>query len=265
MIAEYKYKEEILKTTKDLLLKTDPFSNRTLFLDKLLMAINKKYDLVKKILLSKGNYEHFKVTLKHVSQEEIDYFLKINQNIAFQEVFEDSYKGITQFNLFQEIKYYNFDIEEKVPYHKENEFSLTLHLSLYALIFFKTLLDKLKEDKVELHTEEILFDPDFYFDYLKKEDNQKNPLQTQDFSHQEDTQGQPTKQEEVSQVYENSQNQEEKYQDQDQEDQNTQEDQNDNTPENMPENSNYNNYNDDYNAQKQDQEEQYKDQYEDYS
>ena len=265
MIAEYKYKEEILKTTKDLLLKTDPFSNRTLFLDKLLMAINKKYDLVKKILLSKGNYEHIKVTLKHVSQEEIDYFLKINQNIAFQEVFEDSYKGITQFNLFQEIKYYNFDIEEKVPYDKENEFSLTLHLSLYALIFFKTLLDKLKEDKVELHTEEILFDPDFYFDYLKKEDNQKSPLQTQDFSHQEDTQGQPTEQEEVSQVYENSQNQEEEYQNQDQEDQNTQEDQNDNMPENMPENSNYNNDNEDYNAQKQDQEEQYKDQYEDYS
>lgn len=167
-------------------------------------------------------------------------FSKLIKISLSKKSFEDSYKGITQFNLFQEIKYYNFDIEEKVPYDKENEFSLTLHLSLYALIFFKTLLDKLKEDKVELHTEEILFDPDFYFDYLKK-----------------------TEQEEVSQVYENSQNQEEEYQDQ--EDQNTQEDQNDNMPENMPENSNYNNDNEDYNAQKQDQEEQYKDQYEDYS
>lgn len=168
MITEYNNKDKIIEAISKLLQKTDEYSNRILFLDKILYDFYKRNNEMYKIIFSKSNYAHATFVFHHANKEMIDYFLKINQTISFQEDFQEKYKGIVNFSLFNEIKYYNFHIIDKYAYDNEDEYSIVLDLSIYAIIYFRNILKILEEQKIAIDETPILFDPNIYFDFQEK-------------------------------------------------------------------------------------------------
>lgn len=172
MITEYNNKNKIIEAISNLLKKTDEYSNRILFLDKILYDFYKRNNEMYKIIFSKNNYAHATFIFHHESKEMIDYFLKINQTISFQEDFQEEYKGTVNFSLFNEVKYYNFHITDKCAYDNENEYSIILDLSIYAIIYFRNILKILEEQKITIDEKPVLFDPNIYFDFQEK--NPKN-------------------------------------------------------------------------------------------
>lgn len=222
MIAEYNNKNKIIEAINNLLKKTDEYSNRILFLDKILYNFYKRNNEMYKIIFSKNNYARATFVFHHESKEMIDYFLKINQTISFQEDFQEEHKGIVNFSLFNEVKYYNFHITDKYAYDDENEYSIVLDLSIYAIIYFRNILKILEEQKIVIDEEPLLFDPNIYFDFQEKSpknyeeiinnifrkiDNQtsQNNQEKQEETSQKDIQGE----EENQQIQEDPQDEEE--------------------------------------------------------
>lgn len=214
MITEYNNKDKIIEAISKLLQKTDKYSNRILFLDKILYNFYKRNNEMYKIIFSKNNYAHAIFVFHHASKEMIDYFLKINQTISFQEDFQEKYKGIVNFSLFNEIKYYNFHIIDKYAYDNENEYSIVLDLSIYAIMYFRNILKILEEQKIAINEEPILFDPNIYFDFQEKNPKKYEEIINNIFQKIDNQTSQNSQQEQETPGDENNQEEEENEQEQ---------------------------------------------------